>query len=455
MSSLLAIVGRPNVGKSSLFNFLTGSKAALVADFSGLTRDRQYGRAKYANSILIDTGGIAPDSDDISKSVIQQTNLAIEEAEELLFMVDAKDGLVSLDEEIALNLRKTNKPISLIINKIDSHKDEPSLNEFDSLGFEKVFYISCSHNRGLKELEHKLFELELNEELDKPSDSLKISIIGRPNVGKSTFINSLLGEDRLLVSPESGTTRDSIEVPIKISDRELKLIDTAGIRRKRASKEKLEEFSISQSLESIRLSNVAIILIDSSESIVDQDVHLIGLSLASGSTVILAANKSDLLTKEERKKVSLEIERRLRFADYITPHFISAKRNKGLKRLINLSAESYDRNNKDISTNKLNSILAKALEQQPPSMSGRFRPKLRYVHAGGRNPLRIVVHGNNLLKLQNSYKRYLENFYRKELDLSVSVFVQFVDSDNPFKDKKNVLTERQKKRRKRIVKRRR
>ena len=455
MSSLVAIVGRPNVGKSSLFNFLTGSRAALVADFSGLTRDRQYGKAKNSNRILIDTGGIAPESDDISRSVIGQTNLAIKEADELIFVVDAKDGLVALDEEISLSLRKVNKPITLVVNKVDSEKDQEQLSEFDSLGFKNILYISCSHNRGLKQLEAELFsEKSSNEGKEDASNALRISLIGRPNVGKSTFVNTVLGEERLLVSSISGTTRDSIEVPIKISGKEYYLIDTAGIRRKRASKEKLEEFSISQSLESIKLSKITILLIDSSESIVDQDIHLLGLALASGNTVVLAANKADLLTAKEKDLVRTQVERKLRFADYIDTHFISAQENKGLIKLIKQSVQRHERNTKEVSTNKLNSILSDALVQQPPSMSGRFRPKLRYAHAGGKNPLRIVVHGNNLSSLQNTYKRYLENFFRKELDLSTSVFVQFMDSENPYKNKKNTLTDRQKKRRKRIVKRR-
>ena len=454
MSSLIAIVGRPNVGKSSLFNFLTDSRAALVADFSGLTRDRQYGKAKGSNSILIDTGGIAPEIDNISRSVIEQTDLAIKEAEELIFVVDAKDGLVALDEEISLRLRKINKPLTLVINKVDSEKDQGQLGEFDSLGFSKVFYISCSHNRGLKELEAELFvDQDPREDKEEDLKALKISIIGRPNVGKSTFVNSVLGEDRLLVSSISGTTRVSIEVPISISNKDLSLIDTAGIRRKRASKEELEEFSISQSLESIKLSNITIVLIDSAESIVDQDIHLLGLALASGNTVVLAANKSDLLTSKDKEHLKTQIERKLRFADYIDVNFISAQKNKGLIKLIKSSIRRHEANNKEISTNKLNNILSDALLQQPPSMSGRFRPKLRYAHAGGKRPLRIVVHGNNLSNLQNSYKRYLENYFRKELDLSTSVFVQFLDSENPYKNKKNILTERQKKRRKRIVKR--
>ena len=455
MSSLVAIVGRPNVGKSSLFNFLTGSRAALVADFSGLTRDRQYGKAKRSNRILIDTGGIAPESDDISRSVIGQTNLAIKEADELIFVVDVKDGLVALDEEISLSLRKVNKPITLVVNKVDSENNQERLSEFDSLGFKNIFYISCSHNRGLKQLEAELFaEESSNQDKEDTSNALSISLIGRPNVGKSTFVNTVLGEERLLVSSISGTTRDSIEVPIKISGKEYYLIDTAGIRRKRASKEKLEEFSISQSLESIKLSRITILLIDSSESIVDQDIHLLGLALASGNTVVLAANKADLLTAKEKDLVKSQVERKLRFADYIDIHFISAQENKGLIKLIKQSVERHERNNKEISTNKLNAILSDALVQQPPSMSGRFRPKLRYAHSGGKNPLRIVVHGNNLSSLQNTYKRYLENFFRKELDLSTSVFVQFMDSENPYKNKKNTLTDRQKKRRKRIVKRR-
>ena len=300
MSSIVAIVGRPNVGKSSLFNLLTGSRAALVADFSGLTRDRQYGGDSTSSALLIDTGGLGSDSSNLSKDVIKQTNLAIEEADFLFFMVDGKDGLVPLDEDIANKLRKTNKPVKLIVNKIDNDKDLQISTEFDQLGFQDKVIISAAHNQGLEEIKEALLEISPKSEpsLDK-RNNLVVSLLGRPNVGKSTLLNKLSGFERVLVSSESGTTRDSIEVPVK--EGEITLIDTAGVRKKSAAKGKVEQVSISQSLEAIKKSNVVIHILDAVEPLVDQDMHLLGLALSIGKPVLLAVSYTHLTLPTNRE----------------------------------------------------------------------------------------------------------------------------------------------------------
>lgn len=456
MSSVVAIVGRPNVGKSTLFNILTGSKSALVADFAGLTRDRQYGHVRNSSTVLIDTGGISSESNDISIAVKNQAETAILEADILFFLVDVKDGLTPLDEEIASSLRKTNKKIFLLINKVDGVRQDSLLGEFERLGFKNLIAFSAAHNRGLDEIRTAINEFEDDlEGSETLSNDVKISIIGRPNAGKSTLINKLIGEDRVLVSSESGTTRDSIEVPLKWKDKNLTLVDTAGMRRKRSIKEETELSSVSQSVDSIRKSHVVILVLDASETIVDQDVHLLGLALAMGRPIILAANKLDLLSNKQKEDLKENFHRKLRFAEFLETKFISAKDGRGVNALIKLAEKAYLSSVKDLQTPILNRILKHALLKQPPPMSGRFRPKLRYAHAGGKNPPSIVIHGNNLKVLPESYKKFLENFYRLQLNLgSTPLVIRFNEGDNPFKEKPNLLTERQKKKRKRLVKKR-
>ena len=455
--SIVAIVGRPNVGKSTIFNILTGSKSAIVADFSGLTRDRQYGNLKNSNITLIDTGGLNAASDDMSRAIKKQTDLAIAEADMLLFVVDALDGMLPMDKDLAQNIRKQDKKTILLINKADNSKLEESSSEFNSFGFQDVICLSASHNKGFSELRDYLIDSEtIDDYLTEESDpSLKISIIGRPNAGKSTLINALIGEDRLVVSSKSGTTRDSIEVPINMGNKKLTLIDTAGMRRKRSIKELTEKFSVSKSVESIKRADVVIILIDASENIVDQDIHLLGLTLAIGKPVVVVANKMDLLKNKDKDELESKINRKLRFANYLSLHYISAKEGKGLKKLINLAEKIYQSSVKDLDTSILNKLLKVALSNQQPSMSGRFRPKLRYVHSGGNNPPRIIIHGNNLKDIQASYTRYLENFFMKELKLeSTPLEVVYKEQTNPFRNKPNQLNERQIKKRKRMIKRR-
>ena len=456
--SVVAIVGRPNVGKSTIFNLLTRSKSAIVADFSGLTRDRKYGNLKDTGMTLIDTGGINEESDDMSYAIKEQTDLAIEESDLLLFVVDAIDGLLPLDKEIAQSLRKQNKKITLLINKADNLSLEESAAEFNTLGFKDIIPLSASHNKGFGELREFLTDYDDLDEMKESiheDTSFKISIIGRPNAGKSTLINALLREERLVVSSDSGTTRDSIDVPLTLGGKSITLIDTAGMRRKRSIKEETEKFSVSKSVDSIKRADLVILLLDGSENIVDQDIHLLGLTLAIGRPILVVANKIDLLTKADKEGLESKINRKLKFASYISLHYISAKEKKGLKKLIKLADQIYQDSLKELDTSILNKILKLALYNQQPAMAGRFRPKLRYAHSGGKNPPRIIIHGNNLRHVQDSYTRYLENFYRNELKLgSTPLEIIYKDQLNPFKNKPNQLNERQIKKRKRMIKRR-
>ena len=456
--SVVAIVGRPNVGKSTIFNLLTRSKSAIVADFSGLTRDRKYGNLKDTGMTLIDTGGINEESDDMSYAIKEQTDLAIEESDLLLFVVDAIDGLLPLDKEIAQSLRKQNKKITLLINKADNLSLEESAAEFNTLGFKDIIPLSASHNKGFGELREFLTDYDDLDEMKESiheDTSFKISIIGRPNAGKSTLINALLREERLVVSSDSGTTRDSIDVPLTLGGKSITLIDTAGMRRKRSIKEETEKFSVSKSVDSIKRADLVILLLDGSENIVDQDIHLLGLTLAIGRPILVVANKIDLLTKADKEGLESKINRKLKFASYISLHYISAKEKKGLKKLIKIADQIYQDSLKELETSILNKILKLALYNQQPAMAGRFRPKLRYAHSGGKNPPRIIIHGNNLRHVQDSYTRYLENFYRNELKLgSTPLEIIYKDQLNPFRNKPNQLNERQIKKRKRMIKRR-
>ena len=456
--AIVAIVGRPNVGKSTIFNILTGSKSAIVADFSGLTRDRKYGKLKDSLVTIIDTGGINEDSDNMSYAIREQTRLAIDEADHIVLVVDALDGLLPTDREIAQTLRKQNKTVTLVVNKTDNFMLEQSSFEFNSLGFDETIFLSASHNKGFSELNELLRSLDDHdqiEEKDLKDDNLKISIIGRPNAGKSTLINALLGEDRLVVSPESGTTRDSIDVVLRENNQEITLIDTAGMRRKRSIKEETEKFSVSKSVDSIKRADLVILLIDGSENIVDQDIHLLGLTLAIGRPVLVTANKIDLLTKSGKDSLESKLNRKLQFANYLKIHFISAKERRGLKKLMTIAKGIYQNSLKDLDTSVLNRLLKSAIMAQQPAMAGRFRPKLRYAHSGGKNPPTIVIHGNNLKQIQDSYTRYLENYFRIQLQLgSTPLEILYKEQTNPYKNKINKLNERQLKKRKRMIKRR-
>ncbi|MBI81141.1 MAG: ribosome biogenesis GTPase Der [Gammaproteobacteria bacterium] len=454
MSSIVAIVGQPNVGKSSIFNDLTGSNAALVANFSGLTRDRQYGKALRSSAILIDTGGISESSSDLSKDVLHQTELAINESDIIFFVVDVKLGLTSLDKDISKKLRKTNKSIYLIINKVDNTKEEALSNEFIELGFKNTFLTSSAHNQGIGLLKDLLSQVSPAEDISSEDEkSLTVALLGRPNVGKSTLTNLLSGQERVLVSEKSGTTRDSIKVQIEVDGMDIDLIDTAGVRKKSSIVEETERFSVSQSVTAIKKSDVVIHLVDSDEPMVDQDMHLLGLILSIGRPVILGFNKIDLLNRKQIEELEETIKRKLEFASFINIHLMSAKLNKNIKALLPLVLEAFRSSKKDLETSLLNKILSEATDKSQPPLVGRFRPKLRYVHQGGKNPPKLIVHGNNMKGLKKSYKKYIENYFRESLKLiSTPLFVDFVDSSNPYEGRTNKLSEKQKRKRKRVIK---
>ena len=454
MSSIVAIVGQPNVGKSSIFNDLTGSNAALVANFSGLTRDRQYGKALRSSAILIDTGGISESSSDLSKDVLHQTELAINESDIIFFVVDVKLGLTSLDKDISKKLRKTNKSIYLIINKVDNSNEETLSNEFIELGFKNTFLTSSAHNQGIGLLKDLLSQVSPAEDLSSEDEkSLTVALLGRPNVGKSTLTNLLSGQERVLVSEKSGTTRDSIKVQIEVDGMDIDLIDTAGVRKKSSIVEETERFSVSQSVTAIKKSDVVIHLVDSEEPMVDQDMHLLGLILSIGRPVILGFNKIDLLNDKQVEELEETIKRKLEFASFINIHLMSAKLNKNIKALLPLVLEAFRSSKKDLETSLLNKILSEAIEKSQPPLVGRFRPKLRYVHQGGKNPPKLIVHGNNMKGLKKSYKKYIENYFRESLKLiSTPLFIDFVDSSNPYEGRTNKLSEKQKRKRKRVIK---
>ena len=458
MPLVIAIVGRPNVGKSTLFNKLTQSSSALVAPTSGLTRDRQYGKVINSSAILIDTGGLHSEKTDLSLAIREQTEFAIKEANVIFFMVDAKNGLIPKDEEVAKQLRKENKPIYLLINKVDGPKELSNSVNFTNLGLKNSTQLSLTQNKGLETIIDIVDSINLTDILEKDEDltsNIRIALIGRPNVGKSTLINKLVGQKRVIVSEHAGTTRDSIEVPMLKGSKNIILIDTAGIRRKRSVKKGTEESSISQSINSIRRSNVVLLLLDSTESIVDQDLHLLGLSLAMGRSVILGANKIDLLNSKEKENLNLEIKQKIRFAKSLKIHNLSAKNGTGVRALINKAEKAFFSSSQKIQTSLLNKILKEAANQQPPPLKGRFRPKLRYAHAGGKEPPIIIIHGTNLHSLANSYKKYLENFFTVRLKLdSTPLKIKLIEGGNPYEGKKNTLTEKQRRHRKRITKRR-
>ncbi len=483
MLPVVALVGRPNVGKSTLFNRLTRSRDALVADYPGLTRDRQYGQAEVEEHpfIVIDTGGINGDEKGIDVLMAEQSLMAIEEADAVLFIVDARDGLTSADHGIADYLRKQNKKVFLVANKIDGIDGDSAVAEFYSLGLgEHVHQIAAAHGRGVTQLltlaltphiealanpilskvegEEDAFSdsepLELTEEQlakkleDEPqeNDKIKLAIIGRPNVGKSTLTNRILGEERVVVYDMPGTTRDSVYIPMERNGREYTLIDTAGIRRRKNVTDVVEKYSVIKTLRAIEDANVCLLIIDAQEGISDQDLSLLGFILEAGRSLVLAVNKWDGLEDHEKDRIKTELDRRLGFIDFARIHFISALHGTGVGHLYESVEEAFTSATKRISTAMVTKILDMAVfDHQPPLHQGR-RIKLKYAHAGGYNPPIIIIHGNSAKKLPMSYKRYLMNYYRKSLKMmGTPIRIQFKDTLNPFAGKKKLTYTAQKK----------
>jgi GTP-binding protein len=458
MIPVIALVGRPNVGKSTLFNQLTRSRDALVADFPGLTRDRKYGEARLGSRpcIVIDTGGISGDENGIDSRMAGQSLTAIEEADAVLFMVDAREGLNATDEALARHLRQRNKSFHLVINKIDGLNEELASSDFYALGIESMFTIAASHGRGVRAMIDSVLEAfpasEALEGREDFADSTRVAVVGRPNVGKSTLVNRLLGEERVVVFDQPGTTRDSIYIDYQRDERHYTLIDTAGVRRRKNVRQTVEKFSIVKTLKAIDDAHVVILVMDAHEGIVDQDMHLLGHCIDAGRGLVLAVNKWDGIEPDQRDWIRSELERRLQFASYADIHFISALHGTGVGHLYRSIDAAYESATRKLSTNQLTRILEGAVFDHPPPMVNGRRIKLRYAHPGGQNPPLIVIHGNQTGKVPSSYQRYLEKIFRRELDLvGTPVRIEFRTGENPYADKRNKLTQRQVQRKRRLM----
>lgn len=454
---VIALVGRPNVGKSTLFNRLSRTRDALVADFAGLTRDRKYGEGEFDGKgfIVVDTGGISGEEQGIDASMAIQSYTAMNEADLVLFVVDARDGLTAADELIARELRTRGKRTILVINKVDGLREDLAGVDFYSLGFAETLHISASHNRGIRSLLDKALEPFDSAIDDTPTadQGIVIGIIGRPNVGKSTLVNRMLGEERVVVFDQPGTTRDSIFIPYERHGKPYTLIDTAGVRRRKNVSETVEKFSIVKTLQAIKDSHVVILVMDAREGIVDQDLHLLGFAMESGRAIVLAINKWDGLSPDDRLQIKSEIDRRLGFAGYARLHLISALHGTGVGDLYRSIEECFEAAMKKWPTRLLTDYLQDATGSHPPPLVNGRRIKLRMAHQGGSNPPIIVIHGNQTDELPNSYKRYLENTFRQALNIrGTPIRFEFKGSENPFANKVNRLTPRQIHKRERLMK---
>ena len=492
---VVALVGRPNVGKSTLFNRLTRTRDALVADFPGLTRDRKYGHAHIAGHefIVIDTGGIDGTEEGVEEKMAEQSLLAIEEADVVLFLVDARAGLTAADIGIANYLRqRQNKTTVLVANKTDGIDADSHCAEFYQLGLGEIEQIAASQGRGVTQLMEQVLapfaerlesadEIEptsedaqdewdqaldfdfaestalideaLEDEAEEQDKNIKIAIVGRPNVGKSTLTNRILGEDRVVVYDLPGTTRDSIYIPMERDGQAYTLIDTAGVRKRGKVHLAVEKFSVIKTLQAIQDANVVLLVIDARENISDQDLSLLGFILNAGRSLVIVVNKWDGLDQDVKERVKSELDRRLDFIDFARVHFISALHGSGVGNLFDSVKEAYACATQKMTTSMLTRILQMATdEHQPPMVSGR-RIKLKYAHPGGYNPPIIVVHGNQMEKLPDAYKRYLSNYYRKSLKIIGSpIRLLFQEGSNPFAGRKNKLTPSQLRKRKRLMK---
>ena len=458
MRPVIALVGRPNVGKSTLFNRLTRSRDAIVANLPGLTRDRQYGKGLHNGKsfIVIDTGGITGYEGGIDFEMASQSLLAIDEASICLFLVDARDGLTPDDEKIVDYLRKSNKNSYLVVNKVDGLDADQATADFYSLGLTQIFSITATQGRGVNSLlKEVLSGAEDDENEAEVATGIKIAIAGRPNVGKSTLVNRMLGEERVVVYDQPGTTRDSVYIPFERRGKKYTLIDTAGIRKRGKTKETVEKFSVVKSLQAIQGANVVVLLVDAHESIVEQDLHLLGYVIDSGRALVIAINKWDGMEDSQKDTIKSDIRRRFTFVDFATINFISALHGTGVGDLYKSIHKAYNSAKKKLSTNQLTQVLQQAVtDHVPPMVNGR-RIKLRYAHPGGQNPPTIVIHGKQTKKLPAHYSRYLEKTFRSLLKLEgTPVRIELRSDENPFtKDEKN-LSQRQVARKRKIKKNR-
>ena len=443
MKPVIALVGRPNVGKSTLFNRLTKTRDAIVADYAGLTRDRHYGNAKHGKHeyIVVDTGGFEPDaSSGIYKEMAKQTRQAVAEADVVLFIVDARGGVSAQDHEIAKYLRRLGKSAIVVANKAEGMTEGVQFTEFYELGLGAVIPISAAHGQGIRPLIDQVLEplaiAMAQDEEDKDPTVINLAVAGRPNVGKSTLINTWLGEERLVAFDMPGTTRDAIAVPFERGGQKFELIDTAGLRRKGKVFEAIEKFSVVKTLQAIESANVVLLLIDAIQGVTDQDAHIAGYILESGRAVVVAVNKWDAVDEYQRELVKRSLETRLGFLKFAALHLISATKRQGLGPVWDSIAQAHRSANRKMPTPVLTRLLLEAVQFQTPKKTGMYRPKLRYAHQGGMNPPIIIIHGNSLEQVTDSYKRFLEGRFRKEFDLvGTPLLIQMKSAANPYTDK--------------------
>ena len=457
MLPVIAIVGRPNVGKSTLFNRLTKTRDALVADRPGVTRDRQYGQGQLDDQafIVIDTGGITgQEQEGLDALMAEQVQHALNEADVICFVVDGVSGLVAADNEIAIQLRRLNKPTFVAVNKTDGLEPQSACAEFYGLGFSQLQPIAAAHNRGVVVLTQALLAQapQPSQVVDDTEQGIRLAIIGRPNVGKSTLVNRILGEERVVVYDMPGTTRDSVEIPMQRDDHAYTLIDTAGVRRRSKVSDHVEKFSVIKTLQAINQANVVIMVLNARESVVEQDLHLLDYAIDAGKALVIAVNKWDGMTTVDRTVCKTDLKRRLHFADFARMHFISALHGTGVGELFASVQEAYACATREFSASERTKILEDALlDHNPPLVRGR-RVKPRYAHVGGHNPPIIVIHGNQVDALPDSYKRYLINVFRQVLKLvGTPIRIELRSGDNPYANKGNTLTRRQLAKKRRLM----
>jgi GTP-binding protein len=444
MKPVIALVGRPNVGKSTLFNNLTRTRDALVADYAGLTRDRKYGIGRLGGQpyLVVDTGGLSGDAQGVEGEMAQQVKLAIGECDAVIFLVDARDGLTPSDQNIAGYLRQCGKPVTLVVNKTDGLDAHVASSDFHALGLGEPLAIAASHGRGVRSMIELVLQAfapdeEEAEEGEDTEQGIKVAIVGRPNVGKSTLVNRILGEERVVVFDMPGTTRDSIYIPFERDGQKYTLIDTAGVRRRARIKEVIEKFSIIKTLQAITDSHVVLMVLDAREGISEQDAHLLGHAMEAGRALVIAINKWDGLDQEKKELVRRDLAIKLPFLDFAKIHYISALHGTGVGELYASLKKAYASAMRKFSTPELTALLESLVfAHQPPTVHGR-RIKLRYAHQGGKNPPIIVIHGNQVDRVPGSYKRYLENGFRKYLKLEgTPIRIELKGGENPFAGKR-------------------